>query len=89
MTNNDVFRKILFLTGLQRDVDLIVRIFKLGGVNATESKIKGWRTEMNNDRASLMPDDFLNAFFDGFFLYRDEMRKKGLNIFNFEVNKSA
>lgn len=83
MTNNDVFRKILHLTGVGRNKDLQIEIFKLGGVIATQSKIKGWRTSLDNPRASRMNDAVLEAFFDGLFKYRDQQMDKGINIFNF------
>ena len=82
MNNNDVFRKILHLTGLGVNPELIIHIFELGGVTATKSKIKGWRTSLSNSRASPMPDNILDAFFNGFFEYRDDMREEGVNIFN-------
>jgi len=44
MTNNDVFRTILHLTGVSQNQELAEEIFRLGGVYATQSKIKGWRT---------------------------------------------
>lgn len=83
MTNNDVFKTVLHLTGVGRDKNLIEQIFKLGGVNATQSKIKGWRTSLDNDRASPMPDSVLKAFFKGMFDYRDMMASKNINVFNF------
>jgi uncharacterized protein YehS (DUF1456 family) len=83
MTNNDVFRKIMHLTGVGRNGELAEELFKLGGVYATQSKIKGWRTSLDNSRASHMPDKVLEAFFQGLFSYRDKQRERGVNVFNF------
>lgn len=86
MNNNDIFRKILHLTGLGVNLELAIHIFALGGINATKSKIKGWRTSLDNPRASPMPDSILDAFFNGFFEYRDDMIDEGINIFNLKDN---
>lgn len=61
---------MLHLTGVGRDRDLTIEIFKLGGIVATNSKIKGWRTDLDNDRAAEMPDEILNGFIKGMFEYR-------------------
>lgn len=83
MTNNDVFRTILHLTGVGRNGELAEEIFRLGGIYVTQSKIKGWRTSLDNSRASHMPDSVLEAFFQGLFSYRDKQRDLGVNVFNF------
>jgi len=84
MTNNDVFKQILHLTGLGRNKALLIEIFALGGITATDSKIKGWRTDLSNPRSSRMTDHILNSFFNGLFEYRDQQIKKGVNVFNFQ-----
>lgn len=83
MKNNDIFRNLLHLTGIGRDKKLIEYIFKLGGIESSQSKIKGWRTMLDNKRASEMPDVALQGFFKGLFLYRDMCLEKGINVFNF------
>jgi uncharacterized protein YehS (DUF1456 family) len=83
MTNNDFFRNLLHLTGISKNKDLLIEIFKLGGIEATQSKIKGWRTELENPRASRMPDKVLEGFFRGLFEYRDIKMGCGVNVFNF------
>ncbi len=83
MNNNKTFKTILHLTGLTRDRELLIHIFKLGGITATNSKIKGWRTDIDNNRAAHMPDNVLSGFFSGLFAYRDLMSKKGINVFTF------
>ncbi|HAS5670865.1 DUF1456 family protein [Vibrio cholerae] len=88
MTNNDVFRNILHLTGVGRNKELLEEIFRLGGVNATQSKIKGWRTSLDNPRASHMPDQILNAFFQGMFEYRDSQASIGHQVFNFPIENT-
>jgi len=86
MTNNDYFRSLLHLTGVGRDKDLLIEIFRLGGVDATNSKIKGWRTALDNPRASKMPDHIPEGFIQGMFKFRDMELDKGNIIFNFEIN---
>ena len=83
MRNNDVFRTLLHLTGVGCDKQLLIEIFRLGGITVTNSKIKGWRTSLDNERASHMPDVVLEGFFKGLFEYRAKQSKKGINIFNF------
>lgn len=83
MTNNDVFRTILHLIGVGRDKQLLIEIFRLGGIAATNSKVKGWRTSLDNARASHMPDVVLEGFFKGLFAYREQQAEKGINVFNF------
>jgi len=87
MHNNDVFRTLLHLTRVGRDKKLLIDIFKMGGITATNSKIKGWRTTIENPRASYMPDSVLKGFFKGLFEYRDKQLLKDINVFNF--NKIA
>ena len=83
MRNNDVFRTLLHLTGVGRDKVLLIEIFRLGGITTTNSKIKGWRTSLDNVRASHMPDAVLEGFFKGLFEYREQQLEKGINVFNF------
>ena len=83
MTNNDFFRALLHLTGVGRNKELVAEIFRLGDIEATQSKIKGWRTELDNPRASNMPDIVLEGFIKGLFNYRDCKMKNGINVFNF------
>jgi len=83
MTNNDVFKKLLQLTGLSLKQELTIEIFELGGINATSSKIKGWRTSLDNPRSSRMPDFVLSGFINGLFVYRDLKQKEGVRVFNF------
>lgn len=86
MTNNEIFKSLLHLTGIGRDRELLIEIFRLGGITATNSKIKGWRTDIDHNRASHMPDDVLRGFIKGLFEYRDQQRKHGINVFNFPTN---
>ncbi len=86
MTNNEVFKNLLHLTGCGRDKELLINIFELGGITATNSKIKGWRTMLDNDRASIMSDDVLRGFIKGMFEYRDTQKNKGIKVFNFIGN---
>ena len=88
MNNNKMFKTFLHLTGLTRDRELLIHIFKLGGISATNSKIKGWRTDLDNPRASRMPDKVLEGFFNGLFKYRDLMIEKGINVFTFVSTQS-
>jgi len=84
MTNNNIFNKILHLTQLSFDIKLTIHIFSLGGADAaTPSKVKGWRTSLENKRSSPMPDHILKAFFDGLFAYRDIKLEEGIVVFQF------
>lgn len=85
MRNNDVFRTVLHLTGVGLNKVLLIEIFRLGGITATDSKIKGWRTALDNPRASHMPDEVLDCFFKGLFEYRDHQMRKGISVFNFNI----
>lgn len=89
MTNNDYFRSLLHLTGVGRDKDLLIEIFRLGDIEATNSKIRGWRASLDSDRASRMPDNVLDGFIQGMFTYRDIQAEKGVNVFNFGADKMA
>ena len=62
-----------------------IEIFRLGGITATDSKIKGWRTSLDNTRSSHMPDAVLEGFFKGMFEYRDAQSNRGVNVFNFNI----
>ena len=68
---DEVFKTVLHLTRVGHDKKLLIEIFKLGGIEASKSKIKGWRTSLGNPRATHMPDLVLKGFFDGMFKYRD------------------
>ena len=65
--DNQIFKRTLAITGLNRDEDLALQAFKLGGYhNASKSKIKAWRTlDTSNHRYQAIPNDALTAFFDG------------------------
>ena len=65
--DNQIFKRTLAITGLNRDEDLALQAFKLGGYHtASKSKIKAWRTlDTSNHRYQAMPNDALTAFFDG------------------------
>lgn len=80
MTNNHVFKQLLFLSGLNKKKDLTLQIFKLGGVNASQSKIKAWRTELDNPRASHMSDGVLEGFITGLFEYKKLVNQNALSI---------
>ena len=85
MTNNDLFSKMLHLTRLGKDRELLIEIFKLGGnFGVTRSKIDGWRRSIDHKRATVMTDLTIKQFFDGLFTYRDMMKKEhNIEVFNF------
>ena len=72
--NNQIFKRTLAITGLNRDEDLALQAFKLGGYHtASKSKIKAWRTlDTNNHRYQAMPSDALTAFFDGLLILAEQ-----------------
>jgi hypothetical protein len=80
MTNNHIFNRLLHLTGCSRHPELTIEIFKLGGIRASKSLIKGWRTTKGS-RATHMPDQVLDGFISGLFEYRDKQQEKGIDLF--------
>ena len=66
-TNNHVFKRILSFSGLNRNEDLALQAFRLGGYHdVSKSRMKAWRTlDTSNHRYQAMPDAALTAFFDG------------------------
>lgn len=84
MNNNDIFKRILQLTGLSLKKELVVHIFALANIQTTELAIKSWRTPMSNQRANRLPDVVLSGFLDGLFKYRDIQSKNGLAVFQFD-----
>lgn len=88
MDNNKVFKTQLYLYGI-KDNKLIKNIFSLAGwSDVSSSKIKSWRTDIDNPRAGRMPEKALDAFFNGLFEYRELMKKTGLEVFNFPHNNT-
>ena len=77
MRNNEVFRKTLQLTGLSLNKPLIQEIFALGGLDVTQSDIRRWRTPKGQRKGGKMRDSALEAFYSGFFLYRDRQVEAG------------
>ena len=72
--NNQIFKRTLAITGLNRDEELALQAFKLGGYHiASKSKIKAWRTlDTSNHRHQVMPSDALTAFFDGLLILTEQ-----------------
>ena len=72
--NNQIFKRTLAITGLNRDEELALQAFKLGGYHtASKSKIKAWRTlDASNPRYQAMPSDALTAFFDGLLILAEQ-----------------
>ena len=66
-TNNHVFKRILSFSGLNRNEELALQAFRLGGYHdVSKSRMKAWRTlDTSNHRYQAMPDAALTAFFDG------------------------
>ncbi len=86
MTNNEVFKNILHIMGLTRDISLVIHIFMLGGLlNVTISKVRGWR-DSTTERSVHMTDNVLRKFFQGLFKYRDAKKAEGILVFNFPYN---
>lgn len=85
MSNNDIFATLLHLTGLGKQKDLLIEIFRLGGnLGVTRSMIDGWRRPLGHKRATVMRDLTLKQFFDGLFAYRDMQRlENGIDVFRF------
>ena len=82
MTNNYHFKFLLQLTGLSTDFESTAKLFRRHGWEVTKSKVKGWRTSLNNDRASPMPDAALAAFQQALFDLRDEATEVNIALFD-------
>lgn len=85
MTNNEVFAKLLHLTGLGKKREILYEIFRLGGnMNVTRSMIDGWRRPLDHKRATHMSDLTMKQFLDGLFAYRDMKKAEfGEDVFCF------
>lgn len=84
MSNNEVFAKLLHLTGLGKEKELVIEIFRMGGnLGVTKSMIDGWRRPLGHARATVMNDLALKQFFYGLFNYRDLRMLDGVSVFNF------
>ena len=72
--DNQIFKRTLAITGLNRDEDLALQAFRLGGYHtASKSKIKAWRTlDTSNHRYQAMPGTALTAFFDGLLILAEQ-----------------
>ena len=72
--NNQIFKRTLAITGLNRDEELALQASILGGYHtASKSKIKAWRTlDTSNHRHQVMPSDALTAFFDGLLILTEQ-----------------
>ena len=72
--NNQIFKRTLAITGLNRDEELALQAFSLGGYHtASKSKIKTWRTlDTSNHRYQAMSNDALTAFFDGLLILAEQ-----------------
>lgn len=82
MTNNDHFKFLLQLTGLTKDFEATAKLFRRQGWDVTKSKVKGWRTSLDNDRAGMMPDAALAAFQKALFDLRDEADAVNISLFD-------
>lgn len=87
MTNNEIFKNLLFLTGLNRDQDRIIEIYSLAGNDdVSRSKIKGWRTSDEDSRDFVrMSDSAIADFVQGLYKYKEMKKAQGITVFNFEV----
>ncbi len=74
LMDNQIFKRTLAITGLNRDEELALQAFSLGGYRtASKSKIKAWRTlDTSNHRYQAMPSDALTAFFDGLLILAEQ-----------------
>ena len=72
--DNQIFKRTLAITGLNRYEELALQAFRLGGYHtASKSKIKAWRTlDTSNHRYQAMPNDALTAFFDGLLILAEQ-----------------
>lgn len=69
MDNNLVFAKMLGVFGINKNNQKIVELLQSQGVNATLSKVKGWRSSPDKAQFRAMPDFALEAFFNAIKAY--------------------
>jgi len=86
MTNNEIFKELLHLFSIERDDELIIEIFQLGGISVTRSKIRSWRITSNTSRYSYMRSQNLMHFLAGLRKYRDNQLTNNVKIFNLQRN---
>lgn len=84
MNNNYIFKKLLSLFHLNKNPEILEEIFVLGGTKVTKSQIKGWRTDLDKNRASKMSDFMLETFLRGLFAYRDKLAEQNIKLFHIE-----
>lgn len=89
MDNNYIFNKLLRLTSIDRDKKLLVDLFKLGGYEASKEQCNRWKIKGDYNRRRVdMPNEALEAFIQGIFVYRDLKRKQNIEVFNFGIKLS-
>lgn len=85
MSKKEIYRNLLFITGLQLDSHLLQKIFKLGGADLSLSALKRLQTADDKDNAKPLTDDLLKAFIDGLYEYRNAQTTQGIKTFNFDL----
>lgn len=80
---NDAYRFIHQLTGCGRDTENLKYIFKIGGLDVTDHKLKAWRLTPDHEEYQDMSFKQWKAFRDGLFAYRDDEANAGNQVFNF------
>lgn len=75
MDNNLVFAKMLGIFGINKNNEKIAELLQSQGVNATTSKVKGWRSSPDKSQFRAMPDFALEAFFKAIQAYDRDFNK--------------
>ncbi|HHF3391691.1 TPA: hypothetical protein ACPO1V_001743 [Haemophilus influenzae] len=63
MDNNDTFNHLLFLTGLNNDVDRLLVLLDEKGCKATKAQLRSWRRKTGRDNSRPIPDKVLYSLF--------------------------
>lgn len=81
-SNNLLFKKLLYLTGIRKDEATIKILFSEQGIEITSDLIKAWTSNPPSSSFKAMPDEALIKFIDGLFSVRNECRIQEINIFD-------
>lgn len=81
-SNNLLFKKLLYLTGIRKDEATIKILFSEQGIEITSELIKAWTSTSPSNSFKAMPDEALIKFFDALFSVRNECRLQEINIFD-------
>lgn len=82
VSNNIIFKKLLFLTNIRKDEATIKKLFCEQGLVVTTAQIRSWTTNPPSNNFEVMPDVALLKFIDGLFSIRSECKNQEINMFD-------